>query len=111
MAGATENAEDGRHSVWRIDRFDLIFYNARHKRWQFFAEDPTATATASGLRIREEGLHRFQIRSLLGTFRNAVRSVWSSLSKNTQELFEFRSFCDSEGDIELTAPSSYDFWR
>ena len=108
--GATENAEYGRHSVWRIDRFDLIFYNARHKRWQFFAEDPTAPATASGLRIQEEGLHRFQIRSLLGTFRTAVRSVWSSLSKNTQELFEFRSY-DSEGDIELTAPASYDFWK
>jgi hypothetical protein len=55
---------------WQIDRFDLIYYNPRHKRWQFFAEDPASNEDTP--RDPHEGLHRYLIRALLNTFRNAV---------------------------------------
>jgi hypothetical protein len=110
VAGA---AKIDRHSppcAWRIDRFDLIFYNARHKRWQFFAEDPAVTA-AESMNRKEEGLHRFQIRSLLGTFRKAVQLVLGQPSSDGQNLFELSSSTGAKPDIPLVPPTTYDFWR
>ncbi len=109
MAGDAETDQRSSPCAWRIDRFDLIFYNARHKRWQFFAEDPAATEIAR--RAEGEGLHRYQIRSLLGTFRQAVQSVLS-LPANEEKLFEIRSYVKGPNDdrIALSRPD-FGAWK
>ena len=109
MAGAaTPNLHD-QQSAWRIDRFDLIFYNARHKRWQFFAEDPSET----NIRPRtEEGLYRYQIRSLLTTFRRVVQSALLLPNPGHRGRFEIRSYEKAQGDgcIPLAKPT-FDEWN
>lgn len=96
LGDTAEAAQPTSACLWRIDRFDLIFYNARHKRWQFFAEDPTATEL--GPRAEGEGLHRYQIRSLLGVFRRAVQSALSQSPAPVRSLFEMRSYAKEAGD-------------
>lgn len=70
--------------MWLIERFDLIFYNGRHRRWQFFAEDPAASGHPAAAKVAvlnpKGGLHRYQIRSLLATFRKIVQSSVTSHS-------------------------------
>src|ERR1700747_989009 len=64
-----------RPPLWRIDRFELIFYNGRHNRWQYFAEDPLLRqdyATDRRNLQSEESLHRREIRSLLRTVRDVI---------------------------------------
>src|SRR5437762_2634820 len=91
---------------WRIGRFDLIFYNARHKRWQFFAEDPVLTDLRP--RTPGEGLHRYQIRSLLATFRNAVQSAVSSAKQN---VFAIRSYDRSSSEEIALQPPDFPEWH
>ncbi len=109
MAEPADNARRSSAAVWRIDRFDLIFYNARHRRWQFFAEDSVGTASGSRNRDTGEGLHRFQIRSLLATFRKSVQTVLGSLHVEKRELFELRSD-GTAADIPLARPKKSQYW-
>lgn len=107
-AGAGSASDTG--SVWLIDRFDLIFYNGRHRRWQFFAEDPAVIKVAP--LGPGEGLHRYQIRDLLATFRQIVLSLVSS----GKGKFKIRPRPPQPGDdakpsIELAAPTSESWWN
>ena len=63
--------------VWRIDRFELIYYNARHKRWQYFAEDPLVGFRQESQRHRGESPHRRQIRRFLYMVRQTVSKLVS----------------------------------
>jgi hypothetical protein len=105
LAGVAEVGQHGQSCAWRIDRFDLVFYNARHKRWQFFAEDPAAAEV--GPQTEGEGLHRYQIRSLLSTFREAVQSVLAHQPSGKSGVFEVREYAEgpAKRHIELVPPS------
>jgi hypothetical protein len=85
---------------WQIDRFDLIYYNPRHKRWQFFAEDPACATDPS--REPKEGLHRYLIRALLSTFHKAVAETVRTAGRE----FQLRSpgSLRSERSLNLMAP-------
>lgn len=67
-------------ATWQIDRFDFIFYNGRHKRWQYFSEDPQVEPSPDHL--SQESLHRRQIRNLLTTFREAIRVVTEEVGRH-----------------------------
>lgn len=58
--------------VWRIERFELVYYDPRYCRWQYFAEDPLGTSTGH---IPGEGPHRRQIRRFLNTIHDTVDAV------------------------------------
>lgn len=104
MAGDAATKQPTSSCVWRIDRFDLIFYNARHKRWQFFAEDPAGADV--GIQTEGEGLHRYQIRSLLSKFREAVQSVFLQPGLKP-DVFELREYARESraSHIDLTEPT------
>lgn len=64
--------------VWRIERFELIFYNARHRRWQYFIEDPGQSATAGARSPSEASVHRQQMPRLLSTLRRVISDAVST---------------------------------
>jgi len=106
-AGAGSASGEG--SAWLIERFDLIFYNGRHRRWQFFAEDPDASEDPDAAKVAvlnpRGGLHRYQIRSLLATFRQIVRSSVTPCAAR----FEIASK-SIVSHIKIEAPQG-DWWK
>lgn len=85
-----------RPPLWRIDRFELIFYNSRHRCWQYFAENPTAPIDTKGRNKPKESLHRREIRSLLSTIRDTF-NVFTSKSP----IFTLKRFQKSEDHFEI----------
>jgi hypothetical protein len=84
-------------AVWQIDRFELVFYNPRHRRWQYFVEDPLVPTSDQA---SDESLHRRQIRSLLKTF----HEVLERLLKEPQSSFRLRQPSDN-GEKPVIIPS------
>jgi hypothetical protein len=57
---------------WQIERIELVFYNARHRRWQYFVEDPHSN---TDIAADGESLHRRQIRNLLRTIHGILEGL------------------------------------
>jgi hypothetical protein len=64
--------------TWRIERFELIYCNPRHRRWQYFIEDPVDTAIAGGDSSPTTAVHRRQIPRLLNTLRRVITDAAAS---------------------------------
>jgi hypothetical protein len=89
-------------ALWQVDRFELIFYNPRNKRWQYFAEDPATREDRDQNSDRSrESLHRREIRDLLRTVRNTFRFFLQESSLFT--LCELRD-ADLTGEIKVEPP-------
>lgn len=89
-------------ALWQVDRFELIFYNPRNKRWQYFAEDPATREDGDQNSDRSrESLHRREIRDLLRTVRNTFRFFLQESSLFT--LCELRD-ADLTGEIKVEPP-------
>ena len=105
-AGKANQDASQRSPLWRIDRFELIFYNSRNRRWQYFAENPLVPSDAAG--NNKESLHRREIRSLLSTMRETVESCLLVSKNAVFTLAELRRFSTSgdAGKIEVVSPPS-----
>jgi hypothetical protein len=89
-------------ALWQVDRFELIFYNPRNRRWQYFAEEPATREDGDQNNDRSrESLHRREIRDLLHTVRNTFRHVVQESS-----LFSLCELRDAAavGDIKVEPP-------
>jgi hypothetical protein len=99
MATSTKSGTDA--TLWQIDRFELIFYNPRHRRWQYFAEQPTTSKNLGNAAPEaNESLHRLEIRDLLLT----IRSIFTSLVAESP-IFSLTESRDI-GSIQVEAPPS-----
>jgi hypothetical protein len=86
--------------LWRVDRFELIFYNPRYRRWQYFAEPPDALPNPDNLRRQsKESLHRREI----GHFLHTMRELFTSLVQKAPS-FTLNDY-KHDGTIEVVAPA------
>lgn len=106
------SAANGNESaVWRIDRFELIYYNARHRRWQYFAEDPLISASRSFAGNPSiESAHRRQVRRFLLMARQAIAKL---IERDHTRQFVVRDDSSNVTSITLGHPEEDGFpgWR
>ena len=106
-SGPATNGSD-QSAVWRIDRFELIYFNARHRRWQYFAQDPLDSDGASSLGGREkESAHRRQVRGFLHMVRKIVEAA---LGPEGSAPFVLSQAQKSSRSIPLSHPTFAD-WK
>lgn len=86
MAGSPQTGRQDLAGHWRIDRFELIYYNARHKRWQYFAEDPLISFNDHKNHRDGESPHRRQVRRFLFMVRGAIEQLVSTLKPDCFEV-------------------------
>jgi hypothetical protein len=92
--------------AWRIDRFELIYYNARHKRWQYFAEDPLIAFNDASNHRPGESPHRRQIRRFLCMVRETIETLTGTTSS-----FEIRTRTDLPNMSITIGRPTFDGWK
>lgn len=104
MTGSPDTGPRDHPRKWRIDRFELIYYNARHKRWQYFAEDPLISFNDNKNHRDGESPHRRQVRRFLFMVRGAIELLVSTLNAESFEVRP-RQGADPKRPLAIRRPS------
>jgi hypothetical protein len=72
-------------SPWEITRFEFVYFNRRHKRWQIWQEPPQASAElAASEAANSRPLYRRQFQQLLRIVRDCFQALLTGLDEKSR---------------------------